>query len=359
MKVDKNIEVIEREPDIFNDPESMALTTEEIKKYITLQKQYKGKEPFFSDVIVCKTNDEFLKHMHYINQNGIGDKSRMALIVQHYGKEHTSFYILFPNHNSKGLDVFMHSQDYWEMDEVQHIPMNFYNISLQHDRVSCGVVALECVKYLTPDWYTKYNNCIHKRKRMLYFPREYLPEEVLKYWQSVDGLKEYFPKTYDKLVKKRKIKFVKQELKERNHALQHKLIIVHEYAKYLHNKMSNIKMFNKNDFIKDNIKRRDKKSVINEVKGKMKFSKDFYKESKIQQPPKSDTFEMPNFGSGVAINKARNNNSRNEEYLKYSVNHRKMVQNEEGLGSKIKSIFSCCCGGNLSDEKSSEFDFSK
>ena len=80
----------------------------------------------------------------------------------------------------------------------------------------------------------------------------YIPEKVIKYWQSVTALKNDFPEIYTQLVQKKKIKFVEKIKKPRNYALQQKAVIVSKYKNYLDKKTSEAN-FDKQAFIENTI----------------------------------------------------------------------------------------------------------
>ena len=88
----KNIDIdtINNEPKIL---ETLGLTLEEVEEYIKLQKERKKNDKMFSDVIVCKTYEDFDKQVKLIRQKGIGNSKRKVLIKQN-SDGRIAFYIL-------------------------------------------------------------------------------------------------------------------------------------------------------------------------------------------------------------------------------------------------------------------------
>ena len=269
----KNIDIdtINNEPKILK---TLGLTLEEVEEYIELQKERKKNDKMFSDVIVCKTYEDFDKQAQLIRQKGIGNNKRKVLIKQN-SDGHIAFYIFFKNPNG-GLDVFTHHTNFYPIEDNPAMSMKNYRIRVQSDSVSCGVVALECIKYLTYEWYKQNIENIEKTtKDMGIIDNKVLPAQVLKYWQSVEGLKTNFPEIYNSLIIKKRIKFVKNLEKERNYALPQKAVIISKYNDYLDKKTSEKTEFDKQTFIKNTLKLREKeiqnqekeiKSVANDLR---------------------------------------------------------------------------------------------
>lgn len=207
--------------------------------------------------LISKIIDKAKKIKSKPNQLGLKNMTRKAYIAKCFIKQetqpeqsHTSCACIFyDKKKNKTTIIAPYNDEGYKEYFIKNKPENitYKLIDLQKDHKSCGIVAIEMIKHLTPEWYEEHKEEIEKLESDE-IPDAMLPKKLLAYKQG--GLYEIYKNhrnVFDKLMNKGYLKKTYTEddlktdpelkrLKVQNKHLQVKKTKIKYYNAYKHRK---------------------------------------------------------------------------------------------------------------------------
>ena len=180
-------------------------------------------------------------------------------------------------------------------------------IDLQKDKKSCGVVAIEMIKYLTTEWYEKHKDEIEKLEGDK-IPDSMLPKELLAYKHG--GLYEIyndFPDVFYKLISKQ---YIKKTYTEDDLQKDPELKYLKVQNKHLQEKKTRFKYYNAYKHRKRKIQ--EEKHSPKYYEAKNKIIKELEKRFENQQPDSEFSGNEKEIQKDSKINLNNNQNQINE-----------------------------------------------